>query len=107
MGDQGAIIFRFSALSQHPTAESEAITVTLQRPDGTRFGQYTSPDPSLSRSVEVVNGLTVTTWVFEMPSPFDQGNLRRPWRIRVESTAGIAAAAESPHFVRPQVVPTA
>lgn len=100
------ITFVFSALEQHPTAESEAITVTLQRPDGSRFGQYSSPDASLSSSVEVVDGLTVTTWTFEMPLPFDQGDRRRPWRVRGESTAGIVAAAESKALVRPQTVLT-
>lgn len=105
IGDAAVLVFRFTPVPQHPTVESLGVTVTVLRPDGTVFGTYSAPDPSLSSAAhnEMIAGVLtlVTEWTFEMPTPFDVGSKRNPWRLRAESTAGIMAAVETERWVKP------
>lgn len=89
----------------HPTAESTAVTISWKPPSGAPETVITSPDSQLVHSTATIDVDGVSTlasyWDFTFPSPLTEGSRRHPWKVKLDSTAGIIAELVTERIVLP------
>lgn len=95
IGDRPTVTCTFTpdAASIIPTAIATAVTVRVRKPDGT-VSTVSSPNAAIDNPSSNV-------WRYTFPDVLDQSGT---WWVRVESTAGLAAAEEVRITVRSRQV---